>query len=230
MADEQTPPPFIVDTSALIAWLQRGRAHQDVAMQSGPSLALSTATSEALALGEEVKTPPTLSGELPELVISAIVEKGGRTDDGDVIIGVYPVFHRLLRDIIRDLAAAYQMTPRQFEEFVAAAYEKEGWDVVILTPASGDKGRDIIATRKDFGTIRIIDQVKLYAPGRPVDADAVSALYGVLMADVGATKGVVTTTSYFAPGVYDLYKAQIPTRLTLKDGEAFQKWLASLKA
>ena len=117
-----------------------------------------------------------------------------------------------------------------FEEFIAGAYTAEGWDTVILTPRSGDKGRDIIATRKDFGTIRILDQVKLYAPGRAVDANDVSALYGVLMGDLGATKGIVTTTSASLPACTDQYRVQIPTRLTLRDGLAFQKWLASLKA
>jgi len=93
------------------------------------------------------------------------------------------------------------LEPRQFEELIAGAYEEEDCDEVILTPRSGDRGRDVIATSRLFGTVRILDQVKLYR--RVVEADDVRALHGVLGLDQGASKGVITTTSAFAPGVYD---------------------------
>jgi hypothetical protein len=38
--------------------------------------------------------------------------------------------------------------------------KKAGFEEVILTPRSGDHGRDVIATKKALGTIRVIDQVK----------------------------------------------------------------------
>lgn len=75
------------------------------------------------------------------------------------------------------------------------------------------------------GTIRILDQVKLYRPNRVVEAEDVRALYGVLSLDQGASKGIVTTTSTFAPGVYPEFERLIPGRISLRDGAALREWL-----
>src|SRR5579859_2292435 len=52
----------------------------------------------------------------------------------------------------------------------------------------------------------------------------------VLSADISATKGIITTTSEFAPGVYtDPFIAPtIPYRLELMDGNRLQQWLREL--
>jgi len=117
---------------------------------------------------------------------------------------------------------------RRMEELVAGAYKREGWPQVELTPRSGDKGRDVIATKPGFGSIRIIDQVKAYRPGHKVPADDVRALLGVLTRDQNVSKGIVTTTSTFAPGVEDELKALIPHRLELKDGPRLLEWFKGL--
>jgi restriction system protein len=64
----------------------------------------------------------------------------------------------------RDPNLAYQLSPEKWEEIVAGAYKKAGFDEVTLTPRSGDYGRDVIAVKKAFGIVRIIDQVKAYRP------------------------------------------------------------------
>ena len=56
-------------------------------------------------------------------------------------------------------------------------------------------------------------------------ADDVRALYGVVARDQGASKGIVTTTSIFAPGVYEKFKGLIPGRISLRDGVALKQWL-----
>ena len=73
------------------------------------------------------------------------------------------------------------------------------FDEVVLTPSSGDLGRDVIAIKKGFGSIRFIDQVKAFSPSHVVTANDVRALPGVLQADQNATKAIFTTTSTFAP-------------------------------
>ncbi len=100
---------------------------------------------------------------------------------------------------------------------------------MILTPRSGDLGRDIIAIKKGFGCVKFIDQVKAYKPGNLVTAEEVRALLGVLQANQSATKGFVTTTSAFAPGIpNDRFIAPfIPFRLELIDK---QKLIARLLA
>ena len=63
---------------------------------------------------------------------------------------------------------------------MAGAYKREGWQVV-LTPARGDKGIDIIATRSDIGQLKFIDQCKAYARNRPVKIEEVREVAGVLL-------------------------------------------------
>ena len=118
------------------------------------------------------------------------------------------------------------MTDRYFEEMVAASYEVAGFDKVILTPRSGDLGRDVIATRNGFYSVRVLDQAKRYSPGNLVPAKDVRELYGVLMKDQKASKGLVTTTSDFAPGVAAEFADLMPTRLELINGTAFIKRMA----
>ena len=57
------------------------------------------------------------------------------------------------------------MPYEKWEELIAAAFDRSGYDEVILTPRSGDHGRDVIAIKKGIGTVRIIDSVKAYKPG-----------------------------------------------------------------
>lgn len=89
---------------------------------------------------------------LPELLVGALIEKGGKTDEGDIVLAVTPIFRRVLRELNRDPNALYHLNPRQFEELIAGACDEEGsGDSVVLTPRSGDKGRDVIVTSKAFG-------------------------------------------------------------------------------
>lgn len=107
------------------------------------------------------------------------------------------------------------------EEIVAAAYDKEGFDEVILTPRSGDYGRDVIAIKKGVVSLKFIDQVKRYKPGHIVKADEVRALIGVLNSELDATKAFFTTTSAFAPKIEEdkFIKPYLPYRLELVDRE-----------
>jgi len=235
MADDLGP--FVAGefgTDALIQHWKRQRAQQFAAATGSASgrsfpIAVSEAVrvidipnAELVASGQ----PPTVKVSLPEILIgAALVEKGNKVPDGDIIIAVTPVFRRFLRELERDPNALYKLDSRQFEELIAGAYEEDGCDEVILTPRSGDKGRDVIATSKVFGTIRILDQVKLYSPHRVVEAEDVRALHGVLGLDQGASKGIITTTSTFAPGVYDEFKSLIPGRISLRNGAQLREWL-----
>jgi hypothetical protein len=44
---------------------------------------------------------------------------------------------------------------------IAGACHKAGCESVILTPRSGDHGRDVIAVKKRVGIVRVINQVFL---------------------------------------------------------------------
>lgn len=232
MADD--PKPFVASdfgTDAVIQHWRQRREQQFAAAVGGAS-----GRSEVIAISESIEAKltgqlPTVLISLPEILVGAVlVERGDKHPDGDIIIAVTPVFRRFLRELERDPNSLYQLDPRQFEELIAGAYEEEGCDEVILTPRSGDRGRDVIATSRLFGTVRILDQVKLYSPHRVVEADHVRALNGVLGLDQGASKGIVTTTSTFAPGVYDEFKPLIPGRISLRNGAELREWLHTIKS
>jgi len=166
----------------------------------------------------------------PELLISAsILVLGDSTAEGQLVEAVAVPWSEILKELERDPQVLHKLDWRKVEELVAAAYKREGWPNVILTPRSGDRGRDIIATKPGIGAIRIYDQVKAYKPGHRVTADEVRAALGVLSRDQNVSKGIVTTTATFAPGVRKEMEAVIPYRLELKDGPKLKEWLIGLR-
>jgi len=167
---------------------------------------------------------------LAGLLTQAVIVPGLKTDEGVLIAAVALPWFEIVRMLQKDPLLAFQIDSRKWEEIIAAAYVKHGFDEVTLTPRSGDFGRDVIAVRRGVGCVRFIDSVKRYGPDHPVPADDVRALLGVLMSDHNATKGIVTTTSTFAPMIpHDpLIKPHIPFRLELVDGKELNKRLWDL--
>jgi restriction system protein len=167
--------------------------------------------------------------ELPdlELMLQAAVTVGEKTDEGHIIEAVYRPWCQIVTALLLNPHLMHELDWRAWEEMIAGGYKAAGYDIVILTPPSGDRGRDIIATRDELGSIRIIDQVKAYKPGHRVPANDVRALLGVLAGDQNVSKGIVTTTSEFAPGVYEdpFIKPFMPNRLDLRSGAKLLEWL-----
>ena len=166
----------------------------------------------------------------PEVTLKALLTLGGADPEGRLVRAVAVPWFEILRIIKSDPIAAYQIDPRKWEEIIAGAYSQAGFDEVILTPRSGDKGRDVIATKFGVGSIRIFDQMKAYKPGHLVTADEVRAMLGVITGADNVSKGVVTTTSDFAPRLADdpYIKKYLPYRLELKPRDALLSWLESL--
>jgi restriction system protein len=154
------------------------------------------------------------------LLLQAVVVPGAKTDEGLLIEAVALPWFEIIELLSRDPSLAYQIKDRKWEEIIAGAYQRAGFDEVTLTPRSGDFRRDVIAVKRGLGTIRIIDQVKAYGPNHLVTADDVRALLGVLQGDK-ASKGFLTTTSDFAPKLrHDiLLKPFMPAQLELINGK-----------
>ena len=167
-----------------------------------------------------------------DLLMQAIVMPVNKTAEGTLVDAFALPWLEIAKMFKADATFMYKLDWRKFEEFIAGAYKKAGFDEVTLTPRSGDQGRDVIAVKKGLGALRIVEQVKKYSPQNLVTADDVRALYGVLSLDPNATKGVVTTTSRFAPGIESdpLLAKAIPYRLELRDGAALTKWIDELMA
>jgi restriction system protein len=157
---------------------------------------------------------------LPSILLQSVVEKGEKVEDGAIIEAVAIPWFNIVAMIEKDPSVIYQIDDRRWEEMIAGWYKAAGFDEVILTPHSCDFGRDVIAVKRGMFTVRIIDQVKAYKPGHLVTANDVRALSGVLQTDHQATKGIVTTTSDFAPMIREdkFIKPLIPYRLQLVNG------------
>jgi len=164
------------------------------------------------------------------LLLQAVIVPGKNTSDGRIIESVAPAWLEIARLMQRDPSAIYQIDDRKWEEIIAGAYKKAGFEEVILTPRSGDFGRDVIAVKYGLCTVRVVDQVKAYKPDHLVTANDVRALVGVLLSDRAATHGLVTTTSDFAPRVRDDPSIQphLPYRLQLINGPELVKRLNDL--
>jgi restriction system protein len=164
------------------------------------------------------------------LLVQGVIQPYGSTEEGALVRALVVPWRTIVGLLRKDWTQAFKIPPRIWEEMIAAAFEQDGYDEVILTPRSGDHGRDVVAIKRGIGCIRIIDSVKAYAPGHLVRHDDVRALAGVLHGDLKASKGIVTTTSDFAPGIItDPYLAPLmPYRLELMNGPKLREWLSKL--
>ena len=163
------------------------------------------------------------------LLLQAVIIPGAKTGEGQLIEAVALPWFEIIAALSRNPSLAYQIKDRKWEEIIAGAYQRAGFDEVTLTPRSGDFGRDVIAVKRGLGTVRVIDQVKAYGPSHLVTADDVRALLGVLQGDK-ASKGFLTTTSDFAPKLRDdiLLKSFMPAQLELINGTMLLARLAEL--
>lgn len=166
-----------------------------------------------------------------DLVVQAVVTPGEKTNEGLLIEAVTIPWFEIIELLNKNPKLAFEIPPRKWEEIIAGAYKKAGFEEVTLTPASGDLGRDVIAVKRGLGSIRVVDQVKAYKPGHLVKANDVRALVGVLKGDK-ASKAFLTTTSDFAPKIREdpLINEFIPASLELINGKALLKRLEELAA
>lgn len=168
------------------------------------------------------------------LLQTEIIARGDSTSEGVLIrasaLPWLEIVSQLRKD--PDFLKHFAHHPRKFEEFIAATYERAGFDEVILTPQRGDKGRDVIATKRGFGSVRFLEQAKAYSPGHLVTHDDIRAMLGVVNLDHGASKGLVTTTSDFQPGIRgpnSEFQGVMPGRLELKNGTELIAWLETIE-
>lgn len=167
---------------------------------------------------------------LPAITAKTLLIFGNNTDDGRLVEAVAIPWYEIIRIISQDPESIYEIGPRKWEEIIAGAYERAGFDEVILTPRSGDKGRDVIATKHGIGSVRFLDQIKAYRPGHLVTADEVRSMAGVIALDGNVSKGIITTTSEFAPRLMDDegIRRIVPYRIELKPRGELLPWLEDL--
>lgn len=135
----------------------------------------------------------------------------------------------LLRTVLHDPRHIHGLTPRQFEEFIAEVVDQLGFTSVILTPRSGDGGRDVIASNEINGIpMTFYFECKKYAESNKVQLDTLRALLGTVAHDASkANIGVLVTTSRFTKGCKDLIMSEC--RLDGKDYDGILGWVGELK-
>ena len=189
-----------------------------------------------LSLGSTSSRPvyPKQDNGGPELLLQSAVSIAVQgVSEGTIVRHLAIPFLEIKQEIDRDSRFLFEFAkyPDRFEEFLASCYDKAGFDEVILTPRSGDKGRDVIATMRGQLSIRILDQAKAFSQGHKVGHNDIRAMLHVISNDRSASKGYVTTTSEFASGIIKPdsdYAEYMPTRLQLRDGAALSKWIEEL--
>ena len=92
------------------------------------------------------------------------------------------------------------LSPYEYEEYVAEELRQEGFTEVDTTPKSGDFGADVLA--KD-GERRVCVQCKRYAPGHPVGVKAVQEIYSA-KAYYGCDDAYLYTPSDYTKAAMDM--------------------------
>ena len=78
---------------------------------------------------------------LPSFLLQAVFVPGEKTGEGLIVEAVALPFFDIIEFLKRNPNGAYELSPRKWEEMVATAFKKAGYDIVTLTPRSGDPGR-----------------------------------------------------------------------------------------
>lgn len=188
---------------------------------------LSVTVGSATLTGEEERKNGLLNPL--EMMLQAVVTLGPKTSEGHIVEAVSIPWLAFLEHIKRNPSSVNEIDWRKWEEIIAGAYTAAGYSVV-LTPRSGDRGRDVIASKPGLLSVRYFDQVKAYSPGKLVKLDDVHAMLGVLSGAGNVSKGIITTTSEFAPGVYSDPEVQrfMPFRLDLRPRDRLLEWLEGI--
>lgn len=177
-----------VETASGLGSIEGGGSLEGIG-QNAPTAAASGSGSAGLVLEAhgEGYAPPLESGGIA--VGAGLIDRGPKTDEGHLVLAVTPAWRGIFNAVTRDPNSFYQLTSRQFEEFIAGGCEKEGGRVP-LTPRSGNRGRDFIAFYPDRGGLRVLPQVKLLKPGNRVTAEGKSAGLGLRPRSGGIEGGV----------------------------------------
>jgi restriction endonuclease Mrr len=144
-----------------------------------------------------------------------------------IAIDDFPI--HVLKEIMRDPSHIRNISPRDFEYLTAYIVEKLGFHDVVVTPPSGDGGRDVIATHT-VGNIRTVYsfECKHYKESNVVGVDAVRGLLGsVVSGPTQASVGVLVTTSTFSKGAKKMFLAD--ARIDGKDYQEILNWIDTIR-
>ncbi len=185
-----------------LATSNRVTAQHSFIYDIGDNTEMVNADESQLAVPEEIKKRLIVVENLPQKTIQKIINK--------------PEYMR-------------QIDSRDFELFVAHLIEELGFDNVVVTPRSGDGGRDILATKNVHGVpLLFAFECKQYKSENKIQLDTLRSLLGSV--SHGKTKsniGVLVTTSYFTQGGKDFILSE--ASIDGKDFDDIVNWINEIK-
>lgn len=139
--------------------------------------------------------------QISEKIISEIYlpdEKKIITDESPTIT-ILPANDKIFAYLAEHPEEIYRnLSPREFEEFMAQLYNKLGYNVE-LTQTTRDGGKDIILRKPDvLGNMIYYVECKRYKEKNKVGLDVVQRLTGIVETDK-VNGGIIATTSYLSP-------------------------------
>lgn len=150
----------------------------------------------------------------------AVAARRKREDDA---LALYEAESKRLRsDRLRSLDGLRRLHPREFEEEIGAMFSRMGYSVIV-TPYSGDEGRDIVGTR---GKEKMVAECKRYGAGNGVDRTALQRFTAVFHHE-GADVGYFITTGHFSKGA-KAWAEKYP-KIVCVDGSALLRLLNASK-
>lgn len=148
-----------------------------------------------------VRIREPIFGDRPYRLPAGLLRTVSRVADGTAVEVNPEAFTQFIEHLTLDYEILRRMKPHDFERAIAAVYAKTGrFDRVILTPPSGDEGRDVILEAVEWRGRRVIVELKRYRRRR-VSAELVNSLMGVLTGEMDGSRAALLTTSKFAPRV-----------------------------
>lgn len=133
----------------------------------------------------------SLSGETPVEIFDNKLKKV--TDDYYNLLKSHSDSSESRKSVVQIIDDLYELTPREFEEYIYSLLQYYGYEDVELTPYSNDKGVDVIAYK---GNQKVVVQCKRYKKSH-VGSPEIQTFIGA-MANAKADYGLFITTSMFS--------------------------------
>jgi restriction system protein len=128
-----------------------------------------------------------------------------------------------LRDSPRVKSHVCNLTSREFEELIAELLRDMGHEVV-LTQATRDGGKDILASMKtECGEFLCLVDAKKYRADRKIGVSMVRTLYGTLC-DYQASSAMLVTTSSYSNDAREMQEKH-RYQLSLRDHTDVAAWV-----
>jgi restriction system protein len=135
---------------------------------------------------------------------------------------------RLIHEIKRRPEIMKGLSPRNFERMTAELLSGLGFEDVVLTPRSGDGGRDVVAVQRFRGIpVLFAFECKQYTKKR-IQLETLRGLLGtVAHGPTMANIGVLVTTSQFTSGARKFILGE--ARIDGKDFDDLVQWLGEYR-